>query len=158
MCRVGSFHETFLPRCVRGPAFGGPFCRSSAEPKKKALDRGGLVCPFDQILRTTELRRKKKTHLIKAAPFESKGSIDPWIHGLTAPTVTMSPWIQESMAHFTIYAYRCRGPPPLQSDCKMRHRPLNPRAHCHSWSSEPVDPGVYGTLGFSYQFVHMLTN
>ena len=25
---------------------------------------------------------------------ESKGSIDPWIQGLTAPTVTVSPWIQ----------------------------------------------------------------
>ncbi len=28
---------------------------------------------------------------------ESKGSIDPWIQGLIAPTVTVNPWIQGSM-------------------------------------------------------------
>ena len=37
---------------------------------------------------------------------ESKGSIDPWIQGLTAPTVTVGLWIQGSMVHFTIYVYR----------------------------------------------------
>ena len=43
-------------------------------------------------------------------------------------------------------------------DGKMHHRPLNPGGHCHSWSSDPLNPGVYGTLGFSYQFIHRLTN
>ena len=74
---------------------------------------------------------------------ESKGSIDPWIQGVTAPTVIVTPWIQGSMVHFTIYVYG-GGDTPLQIDCKMRYRPLN--------------PGAYGTLGFSYQFIHMLTN
>ena len=26
------------------------------------------------------------------------------------------------------------------------------------WSSETLNPGVNGTLGFSYQFIHRLTN
>ena len=80
--------------------------------------------------------------------------IDPWIQGVTAPTVTVSPWIQGSMVHFTTYVYG--GGPPLQLDCKMHHRPLNPGGHCHSWSSDPLNPGVYGTLGFSYQFIYCL--
>ena len=36
---------------------------------------------------------------------ESKASIDPWIQELTAPTVIVTPWIQVSMVHFTIYVY-----------------------------------------------------
>ena len=48
--------------------------------------------------------------------------------------------------------------PPINIDGKMHHRPLNPGGHCHSWSSEPLNSGVYGTLGFSYQFIHRLTN
>merc|ERR1739848_722996 len=30
---------------------------------------------------------------------------------------------------------------------------LNPGAHCHSWSSEPLNPGVYGTLGFTNLYI-----
>ena len=45
-------------------------------------------------------------------------------------------------------------PPPVRVDGKMHHRPSNPGAHCHSWSSEPLNPGVYGTFGFTHQFIH----
>ena len=44
---------------------------------------------------------------------ESKGSIDPWIQGLTDPTVTVSPWIQP---------LRCI----LQSNCKRASTPWLP--------------------------------
>ena len=88
---------------------------------------------------------------------ESKGSIDPWIQGRTAPTVTVSPWIQGPMVHFTTI---CRegGHRPLELNCTMHHRPLNPVADCHSCSSDPLNPGVYGTLGFRYQFNKLYKN
>ena len=49
------------------------------------------------------------------------------------------------------------GSPPIHVNCKMHHRPLNPGGHCHSWSSDPLDPRVYGSLGFSYQFIQKST-
>ena len=46
---------------------------------------------------------------------ESKGSIDPWIQGVTAPTVTVSPWIQPLRGLDVFYSLIVRGrfPDPL---------------------------------------------
>ena len=48
---LGSFNETFSPRCVRGS-----FCRSSAAPKKKSFDRGGPVWPSRSNVTNDRLR------------------------------------------------------------------------------------------------------
>ena len=65
--KLSRFNDSFLPRCVRGAAFGGRSADQRRRKKKHLIE----VAPFgrlDKMLRATK-RRQKKKHLTEAALF-----------------------------------------------------------------------------------------